>query len=206
MRTSYTLYESLKLGGMYESPLELLLESSRVSPTVADSLVELSELSFAIEHAMDTRTVLDPLIFEQGSLCLQYDLLSYAISSAAGLDKACALGALVYLQTLTRSAPFMRSSSQALSNELKVSLKHLDVFEIDSSLVFWLFVMGGLVSSETSERDWFRQRLRDRQASLTEVITWESMKSQLMSVLWIDRIHDSLGEALWVDLLPPLEF
>lgn len=206
MRTSCTLYESLKLGGMYESPLELLLESSGVSPTVADSLGELSELSFAIEHAMYSKAVLDPLNYEQATLCLQYDLLTYAISSTAGLNKACALGALVYLQTLTRSAPFMSSSSQALSSELKVSLLHLDVFEIDSSLVFWLFVMGGLVSSETSERDWFRQRLRDRQASRTEVITWKSMKSQLMSVLWIDRVHDSLGEALWVDLLPPLEF
>ncbi|KAK5051454.1 hypothetical protein LTR84_003106 [Exophiala bonariae] len=198
--------EMLKLEGTHNSQLELLLKTSRVSATLSDLLLELSQLSFAIEHAMDSQARIDPLMFEEELLCLQYNLLIHALSTSPGLEKAYTLGALIYLQTLTRSAPFMKSSSEALSKELKLSLLNLDTAEVSSPLRFWLFIMGGLVSSETSEKDWFRQRLRVCQGSQTDVVIWESMKSQLMAVLWVERIHDNLGEALWVDLLPPMAF
>lgn len=206
MRTAQPLYELLELEGMHNPQLTLQLELSGVSKPLGDLLVGLSRLSFAIEHAMDSSAMIDPLTFDEELMCIQYDLLIHAISSDPGLEKACALGALIYLQTLTRSVPFLKTSSEALSRELKFSLMHLDVAKVSSSLKFWLFIMGGLVSSDTSEKDWFRQRLRECQDSQTDVVVWEGMKSQLMSVLWIDRIHDNFGEALWVDLLPPLAF
>lgn len=206
MRTAQPLYELLELEGMHNSQLTLQLELSGVSKPLGDLFVGLSRLSFAIYHAMDSSAMIDPLTFDEELMCIQYDLLIHAISSDPGLEKACALGALIYLQTLTRSVPFLKTSSEALSRELKFSLMHLDAAKVSSPLKFWLFIMGGLVSSDTSEKDWFRQRLRDCQDSQTDVVVWEGMKSQLMSVLWIDRIHDNFGEALWVDLLPPLAF
>lgn len=182
-----------------------MLETSDVSQRTTDLLVELSHLSFAIEHAMNSRNVLDPLSFDEEMLCLQSDLLNLAITSESGLDSACELGALIYLQTLTRPTPFLKSSSDALSRELQISLQQLDIAKVSCPLMFWLFVMGGLVSSETSERDWFRSKLRNLQVSWKDIITWESMKIQLMSVMWIDRVHDYFGQALWEDVLPPAE-
>jgi len=184
------------------SPFEVMLEASGVSQGPKDLLVELAHLSFAIEHAMNSRTVLDPLSFDEETLCIQSDLLNLATTSEAGLDSACELGGLIYLQTLTRPAPFVKSSSEALSTELKFSLQHVTIANVTCPLLFWLLVMGGMVSSETSERDWFRSKLRDLQVSWKSMITWESMKIQLMSVMWIDRVHDGFGQALWEDVLP----
>lgn len=182
-----------------------MLESSGVSQRLTNLLVQLAHMSSAIEHAMNSRAVLDPLSFDEEVLCIQSDLLMGATASGARLDKACELGALIYLQTLTRSAPFIKSSSEALSQELQVSLLHLDMAEISCPLMFWLLVMGGLVSSATSEREWFRSRLRNCQVSWKGMITWECMKVQLMSVMWIDRIHDTFGKELWEEVVPPAE-
>lgn len=182
-----------------------MLESSGVSQQPTNLLVQLSHMSSAIEHAMNSRTVLDPLTFDEEVLCVQSDLLMSVTAGGARLDKACELGALIYLQTLTRSAPFIKSSSEALSRELQVSLLHINVAEISCPLMFWLLVMGGLVSFATSERDWFRSQLRNCEVSWKGMITWECMKVQLMSVMWIDRIHDNFGRELWEDVVAPAE-
>ncbi|KEF57165.1 uncharacterized protein A1O9_07355, partial [Exophiala aquamarina CBS 119918] len=199
MRASKSLYQLLSLERMHKSPLEVMLEASGVSQGTMDLLVELSHLSFAIEHAITSRIVLDPLSFDKEMLCVQSDLLNLAITSKAVLDGACGLGALIYLQTLTRLDPFIKSSSEALSRELQVALQYLNIAEVSSPLIFWLLIMGGLVSFETSDRSWFRSKLRNLQVSWKGVITWESMKIQLMSVMWIERIHDDFGQALWKD-------
>ena len=196
-KTSIPLYETLKLKTTHKSPLEIMLADSGLSPNIVTLLEEVSRLSLAIEHAMDTQSLLNPLLFEEETMCLQYNLLMAISWTGKDMDNACSIAALIFMQTLTRALPFTHISSHALSLELEVSLLNLEMATVPSPLMFWMLVMGGMVSTETSEKDWFRRKLRECQVSWIDKITWETTKAQLLKVIWIDTIHDKYGKGLW---------
>lgn len=178
-----------------------MLDNSGLTSKVVHLLERLSQLSLAIEQAMETQVLINPLLFEEEVLCLQYDFLTALDLSRQNLDNAFCLAALIYLQSITRPAPYNRTSSRALSLDLEVSLLNLDVASLPTPLLFWLLVMGGFVSNETSEKSWFRRRLHECQVSWKKTISWESMKVQLMTVIWIDKIHNEYGKALWEEVI-----
>lgn len=66
----------------------------------------------------------------------------------------------------------------------------------ESSLLIWVFFVGGLLADGKYEREWFATRISVLMR-LLELIGWDQVEKLLMKVLWIKRMHNSACDTLW---------
>jgi hypothetical protein len=148
----------------------------------------------------------EPLALEEDIMSIQRELLELLILEPGqdGPSKACLLGALLYIKTLTRPLASWSQSFKALVKRLKASLNDYNILDImDSNLRTWLLVLGLMTSIEaTSERAWFLNLLRDRAAkNLWWLLTWQDIAPNLESISWVPEIHDGAGKTYWAMVL-----
>ena len=173
------------------------------SSTVSEALMELSHLCCVLNYAADKRFLVDPLAFDEDVICIQHDLLRSLNPAQNKVEKLCVLTALIFIQTLTREVPFSRLCASHISRELKTSLPAVNTATAPARLIFWMLFMGGLVSTETNEKRWFRTRLKDFQILRNDLFSWESMRAQLQQIFWVNSVQDPLGINLWNDVNSP---
>jgi Fungal specific transcription factor domain len=92
------------------------------------------------------------------------------------------------------TAPFDR-----LATLLRRELSHLDQRNIsfeESRLLVWIFVMGAIVTVDTSDRLWFISALSHLSSRL-QLESWYDMKSILVTFLWLDMTNDMDGRDVW---------
>lgn len=180
-------------------PIKALLVDLGLTRTVLDALVELSCLCHALDRASESQTPIDPMAMDEDMTCIQHDLLRSLHPEQTGVERLCVITALIFIQTLTREIPFTRLCSSYLSKQLKVAFPAIDVAKAPASLIFWMLFMGGLVSSDTAEKVWFRNRLREFQQLRGDLLTWERGRAQLQKVFWVESLHEDIGLQLWED-------
>jgi hypothetical protein len=195
-----------------ETPVSTLCEGFRA---ITEQFPFNNDLQFVLGELQCFTSVLNistmslPKI-DRTIVSIQYQLLSYqsadttkssAIFDAPGL---CAIGALVYLQTVHRfhlrlhsGAPSSVLMDSALIEKLKKCLDSSDTNLTQTRKLFlWMTFLGGVAVTGTKERAWFVARLAKAVVEL-QIRNWEEAKSSLTKFLWVDRIHEDSCMELW---------
>ena len=203
VRTTRSLYQLTEIDSSPETPLVTILIDAGVAPELLNSFIELSQLCEALEHAMRNNIAIDPRAFDEDVICIQHDLLGFEYQQQGSIEKVCQLAALVFIQTLTRENPFSWTSSYLVSETLQHTLLALDnEEEFAAQLAFWILFMGGIVSAETKEKQWYRTKLGEHRGLRNNLGRWENAKIQLKKIMWIEEAQEKYGIKLWHDINP----
>jgi Fungal specific transcription factor domain len=175
-----------------------ILSSSKISPQLRTTLLDLSRFSQAIEYAFSRPGLsLHPRAFDEDVISIQYELLSIPEIAESDIATACRLGALMYVKTLTRETPFSPLSSKVVVQKLQSSLMRIAEEPRVAPLLVWLYFMGGIASQGLAARSWFMKKLLEFVPRPGEFLTWMSAKKALRKILWIELIHDGPCKQLW---------
>jgi len=177
-----------------------MLRLSGLSPWLISIFCDIFCLSHAINYSVTHGGLsINPICLDEDMLLIQHDLLDSPHIVESSVADACRLGALLYMKTITRPMWTVLRTSGALVGRLQASLDTIDSESTATPLLIWLLFMGGITCGcRTSERTWFVEKLASVIASLSEELSdWASVRRTLKTVLWVDSLHDGLGQALW---------
>jgi len=137
---------------------------------------------------------------------IQHRLLSLpACPSALGssgiyhLYESTRLGAQIYSLLCIYPYPAGPAPFAEAASRLKRELSNLDPRTIsyeESKLLFWILVMGAIVTVGTFDRLWFITALGPVAYGL-QVESWPDMKSLLLTFLWLSKTNDIDGRDVW---------
>jgi len=174
------------------------LMSSDLEPTLTNTFIDLFRFTRTIEYALSRPGVLlHPRSFDEDIILIQHDLLSIPETDMNAMSKACRVGALIYMITITRQMPFPPASARTIVQKLKNSLIRISEEPSAAPFLLWLLFMGGIAARGTTERPWFRDNLVRITVQLGELSTLEVVKKVLKGILWVDMIHDVPCKQLW---------
>lgn len=174
-------------------------------------LTELCEFSGVIEQPLLTPEArLGPNELIEATFSIQYQLLSSAplkdlsdgtfVYENDELDKAFRLGAIIYMKEILQEFTFSATGSRILVSKLGKSLDLVftnGITPVSSSLLLWLLFMGGVASIKNGmDRTLFVRYLMRLRYDLG-IHEWEEVKDRLQNVLWIGKVLDKTGKALW---------
>lgn len=198
-------YDTLLDSPTSHAPLRALL------PQHVNVLTELCEFSGVIEQPLLTPEArLGPKELIEATFSIQYQLLSSApledISDGTfvyendELDKAFRLGAIIYMKEILQEFTFSATGSRILVSKLGKSLNLVftnGITPVSSSPLLWLLFMGGVASIKNGmDRTLFVRHLMRLRYDLG-IHEWEEVKERLQNVLWIGKVLDKTGKALW---------
>ena len=197
-RKTETVYSMISIS--HPRSIEVLLADISLSSAVSGALTDLESLCHALNHAVDKQISIDPFAFDEDVVCIQHDLLRSLNPEQDSFERLVVLTSLIFIQMLTREVPFTRVCSGRLSKAVKEALLAISVAIVPSPLVFWMLFMGGLVSTATSEKGWFRTRLQEFQLLGNSSFRWENISAQLQEVFWVDSVQGPFGLSLWQEV------
>jgi hypothetical protein len=184
-----------------------ILDFSGVTGQLISIFDRIHQLSITLQYAYERgHAPVDPLALEEDTMILQRELLAILLLefSDDGPDKACLLGALLYLKTLTRPLASWTHASKALAKRLRSSLEDYSTrSRIDSRLLGWMLLLGMMSSVEsTLEHTWFVDVLRKTTSEFFgELPAWPAIVPDLESISWVSGIHDESGKAHWTNAM-----
>jgi hypothetical protein len=163
----------------------------QINPALSDTAKSILDLSSTIEHALRFQLPLDPDLLDKEVIFIQRSLLVCDTSAFTAFEKAFRFAAMIYVKSLTRPIANIARTSQILTAKLHTEL--MLVKEEPTPLLRWIHFMGFMASLKTSsKRLSFLEGLPIRD--------WHETREDLAKVLWVDQIHDSFSEELWLSI------
>ncbi len=140
-----------------------LLDSCNTHPSLTTTMVLLTHFSSAIQFARSSpigSVSIDPTAFAEDMYNLEYELLSFPTMLAlecqeSDIDRACRLGALLYLKAILEEFPHSSTGSSVLASQLRETLQKITAVRKCSSMLIWLGMVGAVVTKTNKERAWF---------------------------------------------------
>jgi len=135
---------------------------------------------------------------------LEYNFLTFATKLPKGvmetkIDKACRVGALLYMKAILQEFPHSTNGSSLLLGQLRECLTEISIQESTSPLLLWLCLVGGSLS-KTEKRTWFVDYLiRIRDISL--VPSFDDFEVDLSRMLGLRKVFGRAFESLWTEIL-----
>ncbi|KAK5031783.1 hypothetical protein LTS07_004403 [Exophiala sideris] len=195
-RTTKPLYQTVRMG-LPDLNIATALDLICLDPHCLDVMVDLSFFTQALNYTVENQITLDPRAYEEDISCITYDLL--CLPPLNGIARACQLAALVLMQIVLTDRALAKRSSTLISRQLRKSLRDAKSEDVPSSLFFWILFLGGLASSHTEDRQWYRTRL-SKLARHSSIVNWDAAKSVLRQTMWIDCLQDPHGMKLWDEI------
>jgi hypothetical protein len=164
-----------------------------------DILACIWRVSKAIQIAHRTKIPVNYRSFDESTMNIYHALLSRSRSADSALSRAANYAAIIYMNTFTRERPFDRNNSQAVAKALRAALLELNPMEDANDISLWAVFMGALASTNTDEKEWFRDLLSSMAITLG-ITTWAECESVLVKTGWIAQVHGTYGESLWNEI------
>ena len=79
---------------------------------------------------------------------------------------------------------------------LKDSLVNIDFKAMLSPFILWSVFFGRMAAQNTIHRHWFITLLREA-TQILSVGDWQTLKSALKCLSWVEKQHDELGQLIW---------
>ena len=169
----------------------------------------LQYLTFALTVQGQSYTAMDLITFNEFRTAVEYHLLSLK-QKKQGLEttnldyhlEVYRLAALIYSQYVLHGLLPTCALLRSLKRQIISSLKEKDekgVHEVEASrprVLLWALFMGGILSLDEGEEDWFAQRITQHIRG-TGITTWAQMLGWLREVCWSDRLYTSTCRSLW---------
>ena len=184
--------------------------STELGGGIASSFQNMRYLSQRLNDWALSPTNLEMMSFTEMRTAIVYRLLSFAnqkpASEMTSVDyhiEICRLAALIYIKI----ALHMYMPLCALTQGLKKKLINLiNQGEANGTIVFgcrpqpfsvtWALFIGGILSLNKEEEEWFAQRLaRGTRASGVEA--WEKMEARLKTICWQNKLNTPTCMSLW---------
>jgi len=206
-RSFPSLYEMLRPKDRLDNELIRALVGRSVNVELVSVFIDLSRLCAALDYAVAHGVTVHPQAFDEDTTCIQHDLLRILPRNSTGIEGACTLAALVFIQTFTKEAPFSGADTSAnafVAQRLRASLESSTTEEGGEPLIFWIYLIGAMASQQTSEEGWFRQKLCRLRTEYLPISTWTFAEDGLKKILWSPTIHSTIGQRVWEDQLNSL--
>ncbi|TVY49294.1 hypothetical protein LOCC1_G002080 [Lachnellula occidentalis] len=190
--------------GTTDREMKTVLTRCGVHPSLITTMTELACFSQAIHLATEASVYFDPTTFSEDLYWLEYNFLAFAAKLPGGsteteTDKACRLGALLYLKAILQEFPHSANGSSLLLAQMRTSLTGISMQASNSPLLLWLCLVGGSLS-ELEERPWFVDCLAQiRMVSL--VPSFDDIELDLSRMLGLKRVFGRTFETLWNETL-----
>jgi hypothetical protein len=138
---------------------------------------------------------------------IEYRLLSFPATSpgAAGeweIDKACRLGALLYMKALLDEFPHSVTGPSILLKQLQESLRRIVVLESTSPLILWLSIIGAALS-KSEGRVWFVGLLTEM-TIMSQISSFHNQEVEISKWLGLEEVLGDSVEKLWMEVTETL--
>ena len=184
--------------------------STELAGGIATSFQNMRYLSQRLNDWASTPTTLEMMSFTELRTAIVYRLLSLKnqkpASEMTSVDyhiELCRLAALIYIKIALHMYMPLCAMSQGLKKQL---INLVTQGETNGAIVFgcrtqpcsvtWAFFVGGIISLNKEEEEWFAQRLaRGTRASGVEA--WTEMEARLRTICWQDKLNTPTCMSLW---------
>ncbi len=178
-----------------------ILENAGLTDNLLSLFARIRQFSGVIKNAFAYGSLpIDPFAFDEDTMMFQRELIDLVVVQKTGdeMSRACLLGMLLYMITITRQPAVWARSSQVLVERLESLLDDdHDVAEImDCRLLKWLSIIGAMTSVERSpERATFIKYLTTTtRRDLSTAEPWACTVADLEKIAWVRGIHDRHGK------------
>lgn len=167
-------------------------------------MTELVSFSQAIVFAADASFFFDPAIFSEDLYWLEHNLLAFPSNLPEGtleseIDRACRLGALLYLKAVLQEIPHSKHGSTLLLSQLRDALDNVLIQKFNSPLLLWLSLIGGSLS-KAEMRAWFVEYLAQIRSTAL-VLSFDDLEGDLSRLLGLKKVFGKAYETLWDETL-----
>lgn len=122
-----------------------------------------------------------------------YRLLDMGFSGDKPLDEAVRVGLLVFSSQVFLQCKDMKVPQRYLPEFCRSCFMKLDS-RVHQDIALWLFVIGAISFQNEIDQEWIIPPLRRHIRSLG-IRSWKALRKRLKGFLWIDFVHDGLGQA-----------
>ncbi|TVY73181.1 hypothetical protein LSUE1_G006318 [Lachnellula suecica] len=184
--------------------MRLVLTKCGVHPELIGIMTELACFSQAIRFASEASIFFDPTTFSEDLYWLEYSLLDFSSRLPPGeaevvIDKACRLGALLYMKAILEEFPHSATGSRYLLTQLRASLGEVPIDASNNPLLLWLSLVGGSMSKGET-RAWFVDYLA--QIKMVALVpSFDEYDVDLSRMLGLQRVFGRTFETLWDETL-----
>ncbi|TVY40654.1 hypothetical protein LSUB1_G002301 [Lachnellula subtilissima] len=190
--------------GNTDREMKNVLTKCGVHPNLITIMTELACFSQAIHFATEASVYFDPATFSEDLYWLEYNFLAFAAKLPEGsteteTDKACRLGALLYLKSILQEFPHSVNGSSLLLAQLRKSLTGISMQASNSPLLLWLCLVGGSLS-EKEHRAWFVSCLAQIR-TVSPVPSFDDCELDLSRMLGFKKVFGRAFETLWNETL-----
>lgn len=162
-------------------------------------LRDLHTFSCLSNLAYQTTRKLSPEIYNEMMISILYRLTHLSFDNDS-LHEALRSGLLTFSSAIFMQRQFMEQPYDHLlnlySNTLSILRKATDI-ELPVPIVLWLTMLSHVVPHEEPSREDWRTVWLDEAVSLAGIDSWSQARGMLISVVWIDFIHDRLGKKIF---------
>lgn len=152
--------------------------------------------------------LLDTEIFKNLHKSVQPRLVSLQVLSEDPDSECLRLGMLSFLGMSTFRVPCNLGARKLrayphLTNNFRKALQAVEPSTLGmSTLVLWLLMIGAMSVFEVEDEEWLVEKWKNVIMTIPGVqLSWEDARRHLRDILWLDAIHDYLGQVVYKRLM-----
>ena len=204
----YFASSDIKSGRPNKTDLILTSFGLTLDPRLAHVWADLQEFCSILNLAFISRRKIEPKLFQEITVSVQYRLLHLSYIDDLGLNQTQTLkdklhemvrvGLLAFTTTISLHATNDKVRFRHLASHLKEILQAMDK-PLDSNgeeMKLWLLFVAALSVFRTGPRAWLKDDLIKSLEAL-QISSWMAAKKVLKGFLWVDMIHDVGGKRVF---------
>ncbi|KAF8856520.1 hypothetical protein BDZ45DRAFT_594134 [Acephala macrosclerotiorum] len=182
------------------SSLSLILLKSGLHTDIVGAMVELAYFTQAIRMASSSTDIsLDPAPFAEDLYWIEHSLLLVPDSAEQSINKACRLGALLYVKAILQEFPHSATGASILTHQLHKSLNAIFMTEDNVFLLTWLALVGAM-SSKGEDRGWF-VICSKQSTNIGGILPFDDGALPLTRFFDLRRVFGKLLDVIWEEVL-----
>ncbi|KAE8449810.1 hypothetical protein EG329_007286 [Mollisiaceae sp. DMI_Dod_QoI] len=165
-----------------------LVPTNAAYPTASTSLVMLTRMCTLLSHLLSLPR-----------LRVHPDTDATNLPYSALVSESVRFATLLHVFTPWRGLPPDGTLTiNHLLHQLMTALKDLlsSITSKSSTLLLWIFAVGGVSAAQLPERTWFVSHLAEMTEEMN-IAGWEAMKSHVCRVIWHERLCENSHRILW---------
>lgn len=185
--------------------MRALLTKSQVHPALITTMTHLSHFSLAVQEARrrpKSDVMFDPNTFAEDLYWIEYKLLSFPQDLRADMtertvEKACRIGALLYMKAILQEFPNSMTGSSILLIRLREALSGAAKDDLVMPVVVWVCTIGALLAKHDGKK-WFVDRLREASGAST----FDELAGDMSALLSLKIVFGDLEyECVWREIV-----
>lgn len=185
--------------------MRALLTKSQVHPALVTTMTHLAHFSLALQEARRRPkgdVMFDPNTFAEDLYWIEYNLLSFSKDLPADVpertvEKACRIGALLYMKAILQEFPNSMTGSSILLARLREALIRGAKDDFVMPVVVWVCIIGALLAKYDG-RTWFVDRLREANGAST----FDELVEDMSAFLSLKNVFgDPECESVWQEIV-----